>query len=175
VVGIDRDSELIDEARRRADAAGLRNVEFVVGDADALPHLREPAPGVVADPRLVVAHMFLSDALVANAGRSVPAGGAVVCVGFHVDHWRETGRASRFAYDESRMKRVLAESGFTIEHVGVERDVREFRSVEEALAAAVGLEERWRADGRWFHYIEFLEQGGRTLTHALIVSKGRRQ
>lgn len=174
VVGIDRDAEAIGEARRRAEADGLKNVDFVVGDADALPDFRQLAPGVTVDPRLVVAHMFLSDPLVANAGRSVPAGGAIVCAGFHVDHWRETGRASRFAYDEPRMRRVLTESGFTIEHVGVERDVREFRSVEEALAAAVALEERWRADGRWFRYIEFLEQGGRTLTHALIVAKGRR-
>jgi ubiquinone/menaquinone biosynthesis C-methylase UbiE len=174
VVGIDRDADAIAEARQRAEVAGVQNVEFVIGDADALPDFRVPAADVTVDPRLIVAHMFLSDALVVSAGRSVPPGGAIVCVGFHVDHWRETGRASRFAYDEPRMHRVLAESGFTIEHVGVERDVREFRSVEEALAAAVALEERWRADGRWFRYIEFLEQGGRTLTHALIVAKGRR-
>ena len=42
-------------------------------------------------------------------------------------------------------------------------------------AAAVGLQERWRADGRWFHYIEYLEEGGRTLTRAHLVVKARRR
>ena len=54
------------------------------------------------------------------------------------------------------------------------RDVQQFASVEEALAAAVGLEERWRADGRWFRYIKFLEDGGRTLTRAHLIAKARK-
>ena len=37
-----------------------------------------------------------------------------------------------------------------------------------------GLRERWRADGRWFRYIDFLEKGGRTLTEAHLVVKARR-
>jgi SAM-dependent methyltransferase len=173
VVGIERDPELIDEARHRARDAGLGNVTFVAADADARPHFRELGPDVSA-PDLVVAHMFLSDPLVVNAAASVPRGGAIVCCGFHVEHWRETGRPSRFAYDESRMRQLLETHGFSVEHLGVERQVQRFASLEEALAAAVGLEERWRADGRWFRYIEFLEQGGRTLTRALLVAKGRR-
>ena len=56
----------------------------------------------------------------------------------------------------------------------MDADVRRFGSVEEALAAAVGLEERWRADGRWFRYIEFLEKGGRTLTRSHLLAKARR-
>jgi len=46
--------------------------------------------------------------------------------------------------------------------------------VEQGLAAAVGLEDKWRADGRWFRYIAFLEQGGRTLTRAHLIVKARR-
>ena len=60
-----------------------------------------------------------------------------------------------------------------VEHLSVERHVREFRSLEEALAAAVGLQERWRADGRWFRYIRFLEEGGRTLTQSHLIAKAR--
>ncbi|MBI2205004.1 MAG: class I SAM-dependent methyltransferase [Candidatus Rokubacteria bacterium] len=174
VVGIDRDPALIADASRRAEVAGLANATFLVADADALPHFRDLTPDV-ARPDAVAAHMFLSDALIANAAASVPRGGVVVCCGFHVDHWGETGRPSRFAYDEPRMRARLESHGFTVEHLGVDRDVQQFPSLEAALAAAVGLEERWRSDGRWFRYIDFLEHGGRTLTQALVVAKGRRQ
>ena len=74
------------------------------------------------------------------ARRRVPharcrAGGALAIVGFHVDQWRETGRPSRFAYDEIRMRQVLETHGFAVEHLEVEREVETFASVEEALAA----------------------------------------
>jgi len=46
--------------------------------------------------------------------------------------------------------------------------------VEQGLAAAVGLAEKWKSDGRWFHYIKFLEDGGRTLTRSQLVVKARR-
>jgi hypothetical protein len=70
---------------------------------------------------------------------------------------------------------VLAASGFVVEHLGLERHVQEFSSVEEALGAVVGVEDRWRAEGRWSRYIAFLEHGGRTMTRAHIVGKARRQ
>jgi hypothetical protein len=141
-----------------------------VADADVVEYaslLPEP-------PRLVTAHLFMSDALVERSARVLPRGGALAIVSFHVDQWRETGRPSRFAYDENRMQRVLEGSGFAVEHLEVERDVREFGSVEEALAAAIGLQERWKADGRWFRYIKFLEDGGRTLTRSHLIVKARR-
>ena len=109
-----------------------------------------------------------------TAAKSLDPGGALAFVGFHVDQWKETGRRSRFAYDEDGARRLLTESGFLVEHLEVERSVQQFRSVEEALAAAIGLEERWRADGRWFRYIRFLEEGGRTLTQSHLVVKARR-
>ena len=95
-------------------------------------------------------------------------------VAFHTDQWRETGRPSRFAYDETRMGALLERTGFAVEHLEVERDARRFGSVEEALAAVVGLEERWRSDGRWFHYIKYLEDGGRELTRSHLLVKARR-
>ena len=52
--------------------------------------------------------------------------------------------------------------------------MRRFDSVEEGLAAAVGLEDSWKADGRWFRYIASLEDGGRTLTRSHLIVKARR-
>ena len=173
VVGIERDPELVAEAERRASAAGLTSARFVVADADAVASFSDAAGVETVD--VVTAHLFLSDALVVIAARSLPPGGLLVCAGFHTDHWRETGRASRFAYDETRMRTLLETHGFAVEHLGVERAVQRFTSVEQALAGAVGLQEKWQRDGRWFRYIEFVEQGGRTLTHAHLVAKARRR
>jgi ubiquinone/menaquinone biosynthesis C-methylase UbiE len=168
VVGIDREPALLAEAERRAATLGLTNVEFVVADADLIEYTE-------FRPDLVVAHLFLSDAFVERAGRALPSGGVLAAVGFHADQWRETGRRSRFAYDETHLARVLAAAGFAVERLTVEREVSEFGSVEEALAAAVGLEEKWKADGRWFHYVRFLKDGGRTLTRSHVIVRARRR
>ncbi len=167
VIGVDRAAESIAEAKRLAGWARLDNLEFVVGDVEADEYASWA-------PDLVVAHLCMSDAIVARAGRALGAGRVFSFVAFHTDQWRETGRASRFAYDEERARRVLSDAGFVVEHMEVEREVRTFGSVEEALAAVLGLEERWKVDGRWFHYIRFLEEGGRTLTRSHLVVKARR-
>src|SRR5215470_17122171 len=105
VVGIDRDGGSIAEARRRAAALGLANVTFEVADADAI----EYAPFA---PDVVTAHLYMSDPLVERAGRALPPGGALALMAFHVDQWRETGRVSRFAYDEERMQKLLTDHRF---------------------------------------------------------------
>src|SRR5688572_21359881 len=111
VVGVDREADVIDEARRRAVEAGVRNAEFLVADADTAAY----AAFVEEPPALVTAHLFLSDPLIARSARVLAPGGALAMVGFHVDQWKETGRASRFAYDEERMRRVLESEGFVLE------------------------------------------------------------
>jgi ubiquinone/menaquinone biosynthesis C-methylase UbiE len=168
VVGIDSDDAALEEARRRAAAAGLANTEFRSADADRVEY-------VDVHPDLVTAHLFMSDALVARAGRALRPGGALGIVAFHVDQWRETGRPSRFAYDEGRMRRVLEGADFAIEHLAVEREVRTFSALEEALAHVIAFEERWKSDGRWVRYLKFLEEGGRTLTRSHLVVKARRR
>lgn len=170
VIGIDRDADVIQAARHRAATARAENVDFVVADADVTDYV----PLVPDVPALVTAHLFMSDALVERSARVLAPKGALAVVGFHVDQWRETGRPSRFAYDEERMRRVLTAHGFVVEHLEVEREVQSFGSVEEALAAAIGLEEKWKSDGRWFRYIKFLEDGGRTLTRSHLIVKARR-
>ncbi|MBI3635918.1 MAG: class I SAM-dependent methyltransferase [Candidatus Rokubacteria bacterium] len=168
VIGIDRDAAAIADARCGAAALGLPNVDFLVRDAEG-PGYEDLEPG------LVTAHLCMSDAIAAHAGRALPPGGLFAVVAFHTDQWKETGRASRFAYDEDRMRGVLEASHLSVEQLDVERHVECFGSVEEALAAAVGLQEKWQADGRWFRYIKFLEEGGRTLTRARLVVTARRR
>ena len=167
VVGVDRDARLIDEARKKAAAAGVTNARFVVGDVE----VEEYAP---FKPDMVVAHLCMSDAIGERAGRVLKPGQVFAFVAFHSDQWKETGRPSRFAYGEVGAKRLLKRTGFAVEHLAVERQVQQFETVEQGLAAAVALHERWKADGRWFRYVKFLEEGGRTLTRAHLVVKARR-
>ena len=167
VVGLDREAAALEEARRRAAAAGLANVDFHEADVELAPY--EPWR-----PDLVTAHLCASDAIIERAAAALRPGACLAMVAFHVDQWKETGRVSRFAYDQARMRAALEERGFTVEALEVEQEVRCFASIEEGLAAAVGLEDRWRIDGRWFRYIAFLESGGRTLTRSHLLVKARR-
>jgi SAM-dependent methyltransferase len=166
-VGLDRDTHALAEARRQAAAAGLAGVEFHEADVEREEYGRW-------QPDLITAHLCASDAIIERAGRALAPGQCLAMVAFHVDQWRETGKVSRFAYDESRMGRVLRSSGFLPEVIEVESDVLRFGSIEEGLAAAVGLEDRWRSDGRWFRYIAFLEEGGRTLTRSHLLISARK-
>ncbi len=168
VVGLDRDPEVIEEARDRARSLGVTRAEFHVLDVETLEY---------ADfaPDLVSAHLCVSDAIIERAGRALPAGGLLAFVAFHADQWRETGRRSRFAYDEAQAERAVTANGFTVEHIDVDREIQAFASVEEGLAAAVSLQEKWRSDGRWFRYLDFLEKGGRTLTRSHLVCSARRR
>jgi SAM-dependent methyltransferase len=173
VVGIDRDADAIEEARRRAKERRLANADFLVLDAES-PEDYEDVMGEFRRPGLVVAHLCVSDRIIQSSARSLDPGRALAFVAFHTDQWLETGRRSRFAYDEDKARRVLAGCGLLVEHLEVEREVQRFDSVEAALAAAIGLQERWKADGRWFHYMRFLEEGGRTLTRSHLVVKARK-
>lgn len=173
VVGIDRDAAAIEEATRRAEARRLTNAEFLVLDAEAPKDYRDVVTGW-RSPGLIVAHLCVSDRIIENSSRSLDPGHALAFVAFHADQWRETGRRSRFAYDEDQVRRVLTGCGFVVQHLEVEREVQHFDSVEAALAAAIALQERWKADGRWFHYVRFLEEGGRTLTRSHLIVKARK-
>lgn len=173
VLGIDRDPASLGEARRRASEAGAANVEFAEVDAEARADYAGLTPRWPR-PTLVVAHLCMSEAIIAATARTLAPGEALAFVALHADQWRETGRRSRFAYDEGQARRQLEAHGFAVEHLEVEQEIQTFDSVEQGLAAAIGLAERWKSDGRWFHYLKFLEQGGRTLTRSHLVAKARR-
>src|SRR5207247_2316994 len=129
------EARAVAEGRKRAAAAGLANVRFVVGDVE----VEEYAP---FKPEMVVAHLCVSDAIAERAGRVLRPGGVFAFVAFHTDQWKETGRPSRFAYGEAGVRRLLRRCGFAIEHLEVEREVATFESVEQAPASG-----RWLAAG----------------------------
>ena len=166
VVGLDRDGALIREGRERAAAAGIANAEFHEADVERDEY-------AMWTPEVVTAHLCASDAIVERAARALPPSGCLGMVAFHVDQWRETGKVSRFAYDEPRMIAALRHAGLVPIAVEVDAEVTRFASVEEGLAAAVALADRWKQDGRWHRYIAFLESGGRTLTrsHLIVVAR----
>ena len=166
-VGLDRDAAALETARRLAKGAGIANVEFHAADVEREEYERWR-------PELVTAHLCASDAIIERSARALAPGQCLSMVAFHVEQWKETGRVSRFAYDEARMERALRFHGFAPEVLEVERETTRFASVAEGLAAAVGLEDKWRADGRWFRFLAFLEEGGRTLTRAHVIVKARR-
>ena len=170
VAGIDREATAIADAGRRAAALGIRNTTFQVADADRADYgSLTPEP-----PALITAHLFLSGPLVERGAKALAPGGALVALGFHVDHRREAGRPSRFAFDEPRMSGLIEGHGLRLEHLSVERDVETFDSPAAALAAVRGHEPGWKTDGRWSQYQAFLVQGGRTLTRSYLVVKARK-
>jgi SAM-dependent methyltransferase len=168
VLGIDTDAGALVEAQRHARRAGLANVLFVVADAEQVDYR------ALGQPDFVVAHLCMSDAIVARAGASLPPDGVLAFAAFHTDQWRETGRVSRFAYAPDRARAVLADAGLRIERLEVEREVTRFSSEAQALAALAGLRPRWEADGRWAAWQRFLAEGGRTLTQSRLVVLARR-
>jgi len=131
VVGLDREASLIQEARRRAADAHLANVEFHEADVEVDFYERWR-------PDLVTAHLCASDAIIERAARALVPGACLAMVSFHVDQWKETGKVSRFAYDESRMRIALESHGFAVEALEVERGGRSY-SVDTLRAIAPRL------------------------------------
>jgi SAM-dependent methyltransferase len=168
VLGIDTDAGALVEAQRQARLAGLGNVLFVVADAEQVDYR------AFGQPDLVVAHLCMSDAIVARAGASLPPGGVLAFAAFHTDQWRETGRVSRFAYGADRARAVLRDAGLRVERLEVEAEIARFSSEAEALARVTGLRSRWEADGRWAAWERFVAEGGRTLTQSRLVVLARR-
>jgi len=168
VLGLDTDAGALVEARRRARRAGVGNVLFVVADAEAVDYR------TLGRPDVVVAHLCMSDAIVGRAAAGLSRGGVLAFAAFHVDQWRETGRVSRFAYDEERARDVLRAAGFGTDRLEVEREVAEFASVDDARQATGRLRTKWTADGRWPEWERFLSMGGRTLTESRLVVLARR-
>ncbi|HEV8311345.1 MAG TPA: class I SAM-dependent methyltransferase [Methylomirabilota bacterium] len=169
VLGIDTDAGALVEARRRARRAGVGNVLFVVGDAERVDYR------TLGRPDLVVAHLCMSDAIIERAAAGVSRGSVLAFAAFHVDQWQETGRVSRFAYDEERARAALETAGFRVEDLEVERDVARFESAESALQATARFRPKWEADGRWPAWERFLAEGGRTLTESRLVIRARRE
>ncbi len=170
VVGLDVDPGALERARWEAERYGVKNVEFVEGDATAVDYARF---GPLA---MVTSHYFMEDEVVRRAGRALPRGGTLVFACFHTDRYKEAGIASRFAYSEDRMRKLLEGSGFKVEALLVERETARVASYGEAyMVFGERAVERWKGDGRWKQVSEFLEKGGGCVTLATLVGKGRKE
>jgi SAM-dependent methyltransferase len=168
VLGLDTDAGALVEARRRARRAGVGNVLFVVADAETADYR------ALGRPDAVVAHLCVSDAIIERAGAGLGRGGALAFAAFHVDQWRETGHVSRFAYEEERVRAVLAAAGLRVEKLEIEREVARFESAADALRGVRRLREKWQDDGRWAGWERFVAEGGRTLTESRLVVLARK-
>ena len=168
VIGLDTDAGALVEAQRQARRAGLANVLFVVADAERTDYRR------FGQPDLVVAHLCMSDAIIEQAGASLPPGGALAFAAFHTHQWRETGVVSRFAYAPDRARAVLEGADLRVERLEVEEEITRFSSEAEALAGVAGLRSRWELDGRWTAWERFVGEGGRSLTRSRLVVLARR-
>src|SRR5262249_48821566 len=115
-----------------------------------------------------------SDAIIERSARALRPGSCLGMVAFHVDQWKETGKVSRFAYDEARMAAALSTAGLGLAALEGEQDIKRVHTGAGRPAAAVGLEDRWRADGRWVRYIGYLQSGGRSLTRSHLIVKARK-
>jgi SAM-dependent methyltransferase len=170
VIGLDWDPDAIARAELAGRERGIANVKFVRADAETSDYRRLGHP-----VHMVVAHLCMSDAIIARAAEGLPPGAPLVFAAFHTDQWKETGKTSRFAYGEERLCRVLEEAGFSVEALEVERGVKEFASEAEALLALADLRPSWEADGRWGNYLAYLRAGGRQLTRSHLLVKARRR
>ncbi len=174
VTGVDRDEAALEEARTRARREGVANVTFLVGDVEAAPYetlLQE------AKVDMVVAHLCMSDAIVARAAAVLKPGRCLIVAGFHTDHWLETGIVSRFAYDEERLRAVLEQHDLGVESLVVEQEVRHFASPAEAwrYVDSSPLKEKFRRSARWANLEAFYQEGGRTFTRSICVAKARKR
>jgi hypothetical protein len=142
---------------------------FVVADAEQADYR------ALGPPEVVVAHLCMSDAIVARARAGLLPGGVLAFAAFHVDQWRETGEVSRFAYEPERARAVLGANGFAVERLEIEQEVTRFASAAEALHETADLRPRWETDGRWAAWERFVIDGGRVLTQSRLVALARRE
>ena len=126
---------------------------------------------------LVVANLCMSDRILHRAADVLAPDRTIAFAAFHHEQWKESGRVSRYAYGEADLEEVLGEAGFDPVYLEIEKEVLHFASQEEGLSCleSAGIAEKWRANGRWEGFLNYLNGGGRELTtRARILVKARR-
>jgi SAM-dependent methyltransferase len=178
VVGIDRDSAALEAARACAAERGLKHVQYARVDLEQrgllsrnLRHQLDCPAGFDS----VVAHLCVSDRILKRAAALVKPGGRVLATALHADHWYETGRASRFSYDERTLLRALEAAWLVPLEVEIETSEMTFASLEAVKNLCLGGSKgeryhAWRGDGRWRRLQERFHRGRRTLTTSRITA-----
>ena len=170
VIGVDIDESAVSVARDEAIRRDLSHAEFVVADAESAPWSAwYPGPY-----DFVTANLFMSEGVVALAGRHLRRGGRLLFCAHHTDHWRETRKGSRWAMGEDRMAALLVDNGFAIEFLGVDTTTELFDGVEQVEAVLSPRRLRtWTEDGRWAALREAFAAGRRQLTRSYLVGRAQ--
>ncbi|MFQ5533022.1 MAG: class I SAM-dependent methyltransferase, partial [Candidatus Methylomirabilales bacterium] len=153
VIALDWSEAALAEAHLAIARQGITNVQFHLADAEQVNYRT-----LASDPiHLVVAHLCVSNAIVAQAARLGP-GTILAVAAFHTDQWHETGIVSRFAYSEAAMEAVLDDTGFHPSYLGFEKESLRFSSPEVAVAylEKTGLKAKWRSSERWSGFLQYL-------------------
>ncbi|MBI3780914.1 MAG: methyltransferase domain-containing protein [candidate division NC10 bacterium] len=172
IIGIDHSAEAIVRARDRALALGLDHATFVCCDAENIDY-RDLGP-----IDLVVANLCMSDEILRRAAAVLEPGRFIAFAAFHQDQWKESGKASRYAYAEGQLETALLEAGFEPVYLGVEQEVVHFADQDEALSylESAGIAGKWKTDGRWDGFLIYLESRARDLTtKAHVIVKAQRR
>jgi SAM-dependent methyltransferase len=183
VVGIDRQARAIESARARALALGMPNVEFHRLDLEAAGLLSRDLRRRLGCPRgfdAALAHLCVSGPVLRRASALLKPAGRGVITALHSDHWHETGRASRFAYDERGLVNALRAARLAPLAVEIETTEIRFVSLEALRDLFLGGPRTrrlrdWREDGRWGRLQERFRGGRRTLTISRISALVRRR
>lgn len=171
VVGVDLDHARLMHARAYAGIRNFRRTQFVWGDVEKTPY-QEWSP-VPYD--YVVSNLCMSPTIVWRAAHALRRGGKLILCCHHGDHWRETGRGSKWAFFEDAMADLLEENRLTVEFMGVDRTVVTFEGLREVeLYLRDSTVRKWVSDGRWEELSDSFARGTRTLTESYLVVKARR-
>lgn len=173
VIAVDWSEAALAEARLAIARHGITNVQFHLADAEQANYRTLAGDQI----HLVVAHLCVSNAIVGQAA-SLGPGTILAVAAFHTDQWHETGIISRFAYSEAAMEAVLVDAGFHPCYLGLEKESLRFSSPEVAVAylEKAGLKAKWRSSERWSGFLQYLEEGGDSLTvRARVVAKALRK
>lgn len=171
IIGIDRSNEATERAKQRAASLGLNHVTFRCLDAETIDY-RDLGP-----IDLVVANLCMSDEILRRAAAVLPPARHITFAAFHREQWKESGKASRFAYGEGQLDRALREAGFEPVYLGVEQEVLSLASPDDGLAYlnAAGMADKWKTDSRWQGFLLYLQEGGKELTiRSRVIVKARR-
>lgn len=166
VTGVDIDEAKLAHARAYAGVTDLRAVEFVAADAEETPY--DAFPGAPFDG--VVSNLCMSPAIIWRSSQALRPGGRLIFCCHHSDHWRETGRGSRFSFASDAMEGLLSENRFGVEFMGVETTVVVFETLRDVeLYLEDRLIRRWIEDGRWEALADSFSRGERHLTESYLI------
>jgi len=171
VIGVDIDRARLMQARSYAGVRSLTRVDFVWGDVEKSSY-HEFSP----DPfDFVVSNLCMSPEIVHRSSRHIrPAGKMIFCC-HHADHWKETGRGSRFSFTEEAMESLLTENRFDVEFMGVDTVVATFdHAWELEHYLPTRIVQKWAANGRWQALQGRFAKGERQLTSSFLIVKAKR-